>query len=125
MTKKYKKIKSIFFVKNLIYYYINEATQFKLVKYNKSLQKLIDLNLNSYKLFSGKYIIYSADGKGKEYSRYNDNIFYEGGYSNGKRNGDGKEYNDKGELVFEGEYLNGKKWNGYYYTLKGGKNFNQ
>ena len=24
----------------------------------------------------------------------------------------GKEYNDKGELVFEGEYLNGEKWNG-------------
>ena len=27
----------------------------------------------------------------------------------GKRNGKGKEYNDNGELVFEGEYLNGKK----------------
>ena len=27
----------------------------------------------------------------------------------GKRNGKGKEYNDNGELVFEGVYLNGEK----------------
>ena len=30
-------------------------------------------------------------------------------YLNGKRNGKGKEYNYNGILVFEGEYLNGKK----------------
>ena len=30
----------------------------------------------------------------------------------GKRNGKGKEYNDNGDLIFEGEYLNGKRWNG-------------
>jgi len=28
---------------------------------------------------------------------------------NGKRNGKGKEYNYNGELIFEGEYINGKK----------------
>ena len=38
---------------------------------------------------------------------------FEGEYLNGKRwNGKGKEYNDNGELEFEGEYLNGKRWNG-------------
>ena len=32
---------------------------------------------------------------------------------NGKRNGKGKEYNDFfGNLIFVGDYLNGKKWNG-------------
>ena len=31
---------------------------------------------------------------------------------NGLKNGNGKEYNNDGEIEFEGEYLNGKKWNG-------------
>ena len=29
----------------------------------------------------------------------------------GEKNGKAKEYNDFGELVFEGEYLNGKRCN--------------
>ena len=38
---------------------------------------------------------------------------YEGEYSNGLRNGKGKEYNFRGDkVIFEGEFLNGKKWNG-------------
>ena len=28
------------------------------------------------------------------------------------RYGNGKEYNEYGELIFEGEYLNDQKWNG-------------
>jgi len=36
------------------------------------------------------------------------NLLFEGEYLNGERwNGKGKEYNNKNELVFEGEYLNG------------------
>ena len=31
----------------------------------------------------------------------------------------GKEYYDNGKLKFEGEYLNGKRWNGKYYNIKG------
>ena len=30
-------------------------------------------------------------------------------YLNGKRNGKGKEYDSNGKLIFEGEYLNGKR----------------
>ena len=30
-------------------------------------------------------------------------------YLNGKRNGKGKEYNNNGEVEFEGEYLNGER----------------
>ena len=44
----------------------------------------------------------------KEY-KYNGKLIYEGEYLNGKRNGKGKEYDYKGELEFEGEYLNGKR----------------
>ena len=36
-------------------------------------------------------------------------LIYEGEYLNGKKNGKGKEYNDDGDLIFEGEFLNGKK----------------
>ena len=29
-----------------------------------------------------------------------------------EKNGKGKEYYLNGQLIFEGEYLNGKRWNG-------------
>ena len=45
-------------------------------------------------------------------------MIFEGEYLNGKKNGKGIEYYDKGELKFEGEYLNGKKWNGKGYNMK-------
>ena len=46
---------------------------------------------------------------------YNDNceLIFEGEYLNGRRNGKGKEYKF-GELIFEGEYLKGEKWNGTF-----------
>ena len=37
------------------------------------------------------------------------NIIFEGEYLNGERNGKGKEYDAIGKLDFEGEYLNGKR----------------
>ena len=43
---------------------------------------------------------------------------FEGEYSNGERNGKGKEYDYNGEIIFEGEYLKRKR-NGKgkeYYT---------
>ena len=35
---------------------------------------------------------------------------------NGRRNGKGKEYY-RGSLRFEGEYLNGKRWNGKFILI--------
>ena len=41
---------------------------------------------------------------------FNGKLEFEGEYSNGKRNGNGKEYNFfYGKLLFEGDYLNGKR----------------
>ena len=37
---------------------------------------------------------------------------FEGEYLNGERNGEGKEYDENGELLFKGEDFNDKKWNG-------------
>ena len=44
-------------------------------------------------------------------NQYGKNIFAEE-YFNGERSGKGKEYNDNEDLIFEGEYLNGKNWKG-------------
>ena len=45
----------------------------------------------------------------EEYNKKGD-IIFEGEYLNGKRwKGKDKEYNDDDLLIFEGEYLNGKK----------------
>ena len=52
--------------------------------------------------------MYEENGKAKEYSDDDNNLVYEGEYLNGKRNGKGKEFiNDW--LFYEGEYLNGKR----------------
>ena len=40
-----------------------------------------------------------------------------------ERNGKGKEYYDNGKLKYEGEYLNGKRWNGKGYNMKGEVDF--
>ena len=37
------------------------------------------------------------------------NIIFEGEYLNGERNGEGKEYYSNRKLEFEGEYLNGER----------------
>ena len=51
----------------------------------------------------------------KEYDEVGE-LIYEGEYLNFKKNGLGKEYYfDK--LIFEGEYLNGKRWNGKGYDI--------
>ena len=98
---------------------MDEKQKLKIVKYNKTFQNYTNIHLTNYKFFTGKYIIYESNGKGKEYDGSSDNLIFEGEYLNGERNGKGKEYyGDK--VVFEGEYLNGKR-NGkgkyYYYNM--------
>ena len=39
-------------------------------------------------------------------------LFFEGEYENGLRNGKGKEIGYERNILFEGEYLNGKRWKG-------------
>ena len=50
------------------------------------------------------------DGKRKEYDLYG-NLIYEGEFLKGKRNGKGKEYDARynSKVIFEGEYLNGER----------------
>ena len=103
-----KNIKSIYFVK-ILFFHLNEERKLKLIKYNKSLQTFQKINLINYKLYSKRYIIYETNKEVEEYNSYNDKLLFEGEYSNGKRNGKGKEYDENEHLKFEGEYLNGKR----------------
>ena len=101
-----KKLTSIFISKK-IFTYIDERKKLK-IKYNKNLQKINIITLINYKLLSGKYVGNEQNGIVKEYNSYTDDLIYEGEYLNGKRHGKGKEYlNNK--LIYEGEYLNGKR----------------
>ena len=55
------------------------------------------------------YELLKGTGKVKEYSLIKGNLIFEGEYLNGKRNGKGKEYDWDGNLLFEGGYLNGNR----------------
>ena len=100
---------SSYFIK-LIYTFVEEVQKLRLVRYNKSIQKNLDISIINYKLFKGNYIIYESNGIGKEYYGYDETLIFEGEYLNRKRNGKGKEYYGYDEtLIFEGEYKNGKR----------------
>ena len=62
-----------------------------------------------YEIQNGKGLVNESDFTG---------YFYEGEYSNGERNGNGREYNDDFgyEKEFEGEYYKGKRWTGKEYN---------
>ena len=120
--------------------FIDEKMKLEIIKYNKALQKKLNINLINYKFFSGKYIIYTEKNTAKEYNIFNNRLIFEGEYSNKKRNGKGKEYFDGiltfdgeylngkrsgkgieysfGNIIFKGEYLNGKRWNGFLFSQK-------
>ena len=97
-----KNIKASYFLK-ILFSFEYEKKKLELIKYNKSWQEILDISLINYKYFCGEYISYESNEKGKEYDY--GKIIFEGEYLNGKR----KEYNLKGNLKFEGEFLNGKR----------------
>ena len=99
-------VKSVYFVR-LLFFHFNDGKKLQIVRNNKTLQKILNLNIIDYKLLSGKYIILDKE-KSREYKFFNDEIIFEGEYKDGVWNGKGKEF-DNNCLRFEGEYLNGKR----------------
>ena len=85
-----KKVKSSYFLR-IIFSFVDEKQKLELIKYNKRFKEINNIRLINYKFFSGKYIEYELNGKGKEYY-HGGYLIFEGEYSNGKRNGNGKEY---------------------------------
>ena len=104
------------YILKIIFNNIDEKRKLNIIKYNKTIQNKIDINIIHYKNLCKKYFIGDKNGKVKEYNN-DDYLIYEGDYKNGERNGEGKEYYYN-ILIFEGEYKDGKR-NGkatkYYY----------
>ena len=80
-------------------------------------------------IFDGEYINGEKNGKAKEYRTYDG--YCECEYVNGEKTGKAKDYDKNGNVIFEGEYYKGKKWNGKVfdkinnktYELKNGNGF--
>ena len=90
---KLENIKSIYIINKILSFLI-DSDKLEIIKYNINLQKNLVININHYIKKSGKYII-------------------------GDRNRIAKEYDLKtNKLLFEGEYLNGKKIKGKGYAFK-------
>ena len=92
-----------------IFSFINVKTQLYILLYNNSLKKKLSINIDNYKKVSGKYKIGGKNGNCKLYDLETNNLIFEGEYLNGKKNGKGKEYHINEKLKFEGEYLMGKE----------------
>ena len=101
-----KSIKSKY-ISEIIFSFICEITKLKLAKHNKRIQEFLNINIFNYRIYRRRYLVYETKDKAIEY--YNDFKLkykkFEGEYLNGKRNGKGKEYDNKGSVIYEGEYL--------------------
>ena len=106
-------IKSYFNIKT-IFSFLFKKHQLNMIRYNKGFQKMFLLGLKDFKRISNRYKINENNGKGREYIINTNILVFEGEYLNGKRL-KGKEYYDDGKLKFEGEYLNGKRLKGKEY----------
>ena len=104
-----KSIKSLYIYKE-IFSFLGQKTLFNFIIYNKRLQNFFKINIDDYKKLSGKYKIGKKNGIVKLYKLNTNILVFEGEYINGRKNGKGKEYYYNGKLEFEGEYLNGLKW---------------
>ena len=115
-----KIIKSSYILK-LILSFLSEKRKLEMIIYNKELQNEFLVDIKDYKNKSRKYKIDGKNGQGKEFILNTNFLIFEGEYLKGEKNGKGKEYYYGGKLKFEGEYLNGKRWNGKGYNKKGDK----
>ena len=99
--------------------FLNNRKKLSLIVYNKTLQKKFDINIKDYKRESKIIKIAEKNGKGKEFLLNTDKLIFEGEYKNGKRwNGIEKKYfND--EVILESEYSNGRRTKGF------GKEYNK
>ena len=98
-----------FYIIEKIFSILSEKKKLNMIIYNKKLQKKFNINIDNYKAISGKIHIGERNGIGKEFSLYTNILLFEGEYLNGKKNGKGKEYFGDRTIKFEGEYLNGRR----------------
>ena len=81
---KLRDIKSSFIIK-IIFSFLSEKKILDMIMYNKKLQNMLSLDIEDYKELSGKYKIGEKNGKGKEYKINTNYLLFEGEYLNGKK----------------------------------------
>ena len=113
-----KKIKSVYILKKILSH-VCEHIKLDLIKYSKNIQNKLDISLEDYKSRVWAYKTGERNGKGKEFDIFTNKIVFEGEYLNGKKSGKGIEYYNNGKIKFEGEYLSGKKIQGKKYDEEG------
>ena len=91
-----------------IFSFLEPSKKFDIIIYNRKLQEKFEVNINDYKRRNGKYKKDEKNGKGCIFILNTDILIFEGEFLNGKRNGEGKEYYKDGKLKFEGKWK--KKW---------------
>ena len=79
-----KDIKSSYIIQK-IFSFLNENQKLEMIIYNKELQKKCLIGIKNYKTINGVYKIGEKNGKGKEYSIYTKRLVFEGEYLNGKK----------------------------------------
>ena len=105
-----------------LFLYIAEIEKIKIIKYNKSLLNKLNINLIDYKALSGRYLVYEENKKVKyiiiirmmtECIKY---ILWRRLFK-WKEKWKRKRIFVGNWLVFEGEFLNGKRWKGKEYDI--------
>ena len=78
--------------------------------YNKKAELIFEGEFNENKIWNG----YGKEYFNQEEEDYESNLIikYEGEYHNGKKNGKGKEFCEKGQAIFEGIFLNDELYEG-------------
>ena len=106
-------IKSIYITK-FILSFLSEDIKINIFKYSKNYQNKLGYYIEDYKRVSDKYQITDKNGIERIYDSNNNKLLFKG-----KINGEGIEFDENGNIIFEGQYLNGKKIKGKGYDLKG------
>ena len=76
----------------------------------KNMEKEKNIYSNGKLIFDAVQKIGKRNGEGKQY--FDGKLIFDCNFLNGQKHGIGKEYNMNGEISFEGEFLQGKRWNG-------------
>ena len=120
--KEYNKFGDLIFEGEYLYNYKLKGREYINGRLSYEGEYLYNLKWNGKGYNKYGDIIYELDNGNGEIKEFNSDgeLIFEGEYFNGKRDGEGKEYNKYGELIFEGEYLNGQRnGKGKEYNLKG------
>ena len=73
------------YIQILIFSFLNEKNKLDLVKYNLKLQKILEININTYKKISQCIKIGKGDGYCRIYDLNTMTLKFEGEYKNGKK----------------------------------------